>query len=213
MRITEERWDYLSSYSRSVFGSQDERLERLLQEAEAAGLPAIDVGPEVGRLLMVLTAMTGGRLALEVGTLGGYSGLWLTRGLAADGRLITIEKEPRHAEFAREQFERAGVSDRVDLRLGAALDRLPEAARELGPESVDVVFLDALKSEYHDYWGIVRPLIAPGGLILADNVYASSWWIGDEQDETRIRVDHFNRAVASDPEFEAVAVPLRNGVL
>src|SRR5688572_17289186 len=119
--MTPETWDFINDYSRDVFGDQDEHLAGLMDEAIAAGLPAIAVGPDVGRLLMILTAMTRGRLAIEVGTLAGYSGIWITRGLAPDGRLITIEYEPRHADFAQRQFELAGLADRVDLRRGAGL--------------------------------------------------------------------------------------------
>jgi predicted O-methyltransferase YrrM len=209
MDMDQDRWDYLSHYSREVFGDQDQHLAGLMTEAVAAGLPAIAVSPDVGRLLKILTSMTEGRLAIEVGTLGGYSGIWIARGLRPNGRLITIEYEPSHAEFARRQFAEAGLSDRVEVRTGAGLDVLPQLVEELAPGSVDVVFLDAMKTEYTDYFRIVRPLIAIGGLILADNVYGTgAGWI-DQGHGT----DEFNRHIASDPEFEAVAIPLREGVL
>jgi len=123
-----------------------------MTEATAAGLPDIAVSADVGRLLMMLTSMTQARLALEVGTLGGYSGIWIARGLAEGGRLITIEREPNHAAFAQRQFERAAVDDRVEIRMGGALEVLPRLADELGPGSVDVVFIDAEKTEYCEYW-------------------------------------------------------------
>jgi len=213
MDMTPERWAYICNYSNEVFGRQDEHLAGLMDEAIAAGLPDIAVSADVGRLLMMLTSMTLGRVAIEVGTLGGYSGIWIARGLAPHGKLITIEYETRHADFAQAQFERAGVGDRVDLRRGAGLDILPLVARELETGSVDVVFLDAIKAEYVDYLTIVKPLIAPGGLLLADNVYGSGWTIDQMGDETREHVDRFNRTVAADPDFEATAVPLRQGVL
>ena len=214
MEMTPDRWRYTTAYSHEVFGRQDDHLAGLMREGVAHGLPDIAVSADVGRLLMMLTAMTRARLVVEVGTLGGYSGIWLARGLADGGRLITIESEPLHADFARRQFERAGVADRVELREGPALELLPPMAQELAPESVDVVFLDAVKNEYPDYWAIVRPLIVPGGLILADNVLgAGTWWIDDVDDPSRQAADRFNRLVADDPDFEAVAVPLREGVL
>jgi caffeoyl-CoA O-methyltransferase len=207
--MTPETWDFINDYSRDVFGAQDEHLGGLMDEAVAAGLPAIAVGPDVGRLLMILTSLTRGRLAIEVGTLGGYSGIWIARGLAPNGRLITIEYEPRHADFAERQFEMAGVSDRVELRRGAGLEILPELSRELMPGSVDVLFLDAIKSEYTGYFEIARSLLAVGGLVIADNVYGTgSGWI----DEGR-GTDEFNRRIAADPDFESVAFPLREGVL
>lgn len=213
MKITAERWQYLVDYSRSVFGAQDDVLADLLRDAAAEGLPDIAVGPEMGRLLAILTALTPARLAVEVGTLGGYSAIWIARALAPGGKLVTIEIDPRHAVFARRFFRRAGVADRVDLRVGAALSVLPDLAREIGPASADVVFLDAVKTEYPDYWRLTRALVAPGGLLLADNVFGSNWWIGDEGDATRRAVDRFNRMVAADAEFETVAVPLRQGLL
>ena len=209
MTMTPERWRYLGRYSRELFGSQDDHLATIMDEAVAAGLPDISVTADVGRLLMILTSLTPGRLAIEVGTLAGYSGIWIARGLSDTGRLITIEFEPKHAEFARSQFDHAGVGSAVEVRVGAGIEVLSGLRDELAPGSVDVLFLDAVKTEYSDYFKLARPLIAPGGLVLADNVYATgAGWV-DEGYGT----DGFNRLVASDPDFEAVAVPLRQGIL
>jgi len=159
--------------------------------------------------LKILTSMTPGRLAIEVGTLAGYSGIWIARGLAPGGRLITIEYEDKHADFAERQFEIAGVADRVEVRRGAGIEVLGDLVEELEPGSVDVLFLDAIKPEYVDYFRVARDLIAPGGLVLADNVYGSgAGWIDEGQG-----TDDFNRLIAGDPDFEAVAVPLRQGVM
>ncbi len=170
MTMTPERWKYLGRYSRELFGSQDDHLATMMDEAVAAGLPDISVTADEGRLLMILTSLTPGRLAIEVGTLAGYSGIWIARGLSDTGRLITIEFEPKHAEFARRQFERAGVGSAVEVRVGAGIEILSGLGDELAPGSVDVVFLDAVKTEYSDYFKLARPLIAPGGLVLADKV-------------------------------------------
>ena len=214
MDMKTQRWAYTCDYLQRVFGKQDMHLRGLMDAAVEAGIPAIAVSADVGRLLQLLTAMTPGRLAIEVGTLAGYSGIWLARGLAEDGKLITIEKKPVHADFARAQFEKAGVAAKVDVRVGAGLDELPIVAEEVGEESVDVVFMDAIKTEYSDYWKLIRPLIAPGGLLVADNVLGSGgWWIDDEEDETRNAVDAFNRAVADDELFTTVALPIREGVM
>ncbi len=207
--MTPERWDYLNEYSLGVFGAEDDHLAGLMGEAVAAGLPDIAVSADVGRLLQILTSMTAGRLAVEVGTLAGYSAIWIARGLGSDGHLITIEIEERHAEFARRQFEIAGLSDRVEIRQGAGVGVLEALATELEPGSVDVLFIDAVKHEYSQYLTIAKPLIAVGGLVLADNVYGTGFgWI-DEGHGT----DAFNRLVAADTDFVAVAVPLRQGVL
>lgn len=216
MEMTEQRWSYTNTYLREVFGRQDAHLAGLMTEAVARGLPDIAVSADVGRLLTILTSMTRARSAIEIGTLGGYSGIWIARGLAAGGKLFTIEPEPKHIAFARDQFRKAGVADRIEIVEGKALDVLPELTKRLRPGSVDMVFIDAIKSEYPDYWHLVRPLIAVGGLIVADNVLGSGdWWIDDENPANPMRAgaDRFNRLVAGDDEFEAVAAPLRQGVL
>lgn len=219
MDMTPDRWARTSAYLRDVFGAQDEQLQTLMPRAIAAGLPDIAVSADVGRLLMLLTSMTGGgrgaRVAVEVGTLAGYSSIWIARGLAPGGRLITIESEPRHTAFARREFEAAGLPA-VEIRAGAGLDVLPVLARELGPGSTDFVFLDAVKQEYPGYFTAIRPAIAPGGMLVADNVLGSGqWWIDEPggRHADRDGVDRFNRMLAADPDFEAVAVPLREGVL
>jgi predicted O-methyltransferase YrrM len=208
-QMTAETWDYINDYSREVFGAQDDLLTYLADEATAAGLPTISVGPDVGRLLMILTSMTRGSLAIEVGTLGGYSAIWITRGLHPDGRLITIEPDQNHADFAQRQFERAGLADQIDLQRGTGIEVLTELAGEMEPGSVDVLFLDAIKKEYADYFRIARPLVALGGLVIADNVYGTGQgWI-----DHGYGTDEFNRLIAHDPDFEAVAMPFREGVL
>ena len=207
--MTPKTWEFINEYSREVFGDEDEHLAGLMDEAIAAGLPAIAVGPDVGRLLMILTSMTRGRVAIEVGTLAGYSGIWITRGLAPDGRLITIEYEARHADFAQRQFKRAGIEERVELRHGAGLDVLADLSRELEPGSVDVLFMDAHKPEYIAYFETARPLLAVGGLVIVDNVYGiGTGWI-----DQGYGTDDFNRHIAADPDFEAAAFPFREGVL
>ena len=209
MPMTPDTWDYLTAYSLEVFGSQDEHLSGLMDEAVAAGPPDISVTPDVGRLLKILTSMTPGRLAIEVGTLAGYSGIWIARGLAPDGRLITIEYEQKHADHASEQFERANVSGKVEIRVGPGIAVLETLVRELEPESVDVLFLDAIKTEYSDYFRIARPLIARGGLVLADNVYGTAiGWI-----DQGYGTDAFNRLITADPDFETVAVLAGDGVV
>ncbi len=185
----------------------------ITQNAREAGLPEIAIDAVVGRLLKMLTAMTRGRLVIEVGTLGGYSAAWLEQGLADDGRLITIEIDPVHAAFAQREFERLGIADRIELREGDAAHVLAGMAEQLSPGSVDVVFLDADKQQYPRYWELVKPMIAEGGLIILDNALGSGqWWVGDDHPD-RHAADRACRAIASDPDFDAVAFPLRQGVL
>lgn len=207
--MTPERWSYLGDYAIDVFGQYDDHLAGLIRRADAAGLPPIAVSADVGRLLKILVSMTEGRLALELGTLGGYSGIWIARGLAEDGKLITIEYNDRHADFAQSEFEAAGVADRVEIVRGPALDKLPGLMERFGPASVDFVFIDAVKSEYVQYFQLTKPMMKPGALLVADNVYATgAGWLDDG-----FGTDEFNRTIAADAEFEAVATPMRDGVL
>lgn len=207
--MTPERWEFTSRYTSEVFGAQDAHLAGLMDRAVAAGLPPISVSSDVGRLLGILAGSTDGKLALELGTLGGYSAIWIARGMRPDGRLITIEANAHHAEFARKEIEEAGVADRVEVEEGEALVVLPGLGERLGEASVDFVFIDAVKSEYVDYFEEVRPLMKPGGLVVADNVLGTgAGWI-----DSGHGTDAFNRLVASDPEFDAAAVPLREGIM
>lgn len=214
VEMTPERWRYTSGYLRETFGREDPHLAGLMQRAVEHGLPDIAVSADVGRLLMMLTSMTRGRLAIELGTLAGYSAIWIARGLSAGGRLITVEPDPKHADFAEAELARAGVSDRVEVRRETGVEALEALSGELAPGSVDVLFLDAVKTEYPEYFRIARPLIAPGGLVIADNVLGSSrWWIDHEGHPDREGAHALNRALAEDAEFEAIALPIREGVL
>ena len=206
--MTEERWRFLADYPHSVFSQADEQLDSLMVRAVESGLPSIAISPGAGQILKLLTLMTPGELALEIGTLGGYSGIWIARGLSPGGRLITIEYADLHADFARKEFDDAGVGDKVEIVRGAALDVLPDLAERLGPDSVDVVFLDAIKTEYIDYFEAVKPMLKNGGLVTADNVYSARGWI-DEGGGT----DAFNRHVAADEAFEATTIPVGGGLL
>lgn len=207
--MTPQRWAFIGEYAAEVFGHEDDRLRRLMDRAGEAGLPRIAVSPDVGRLLKILTSLTEGKIAVELGTLGGYSGIWIARGLAEDGKLYTVEYSEDHADFAQSEFEGAGVGDKVEIVRGRALDVLPELADRLGEHSVDFAFIDATKSEYVAYFQLLKPMMRPGGLLVADNVYGTGLgWI-DEGHGT----DEFNRLVANDPEFEATATPMREGVL
>lgn len=224
MDMTPERWVNTNAYLREVYGKQDAVLEGLMPAAIAAGIPSIAVSADVGRLLNILVQMATTRpgatgRVVELGTLAGYSGIWLARALPKGGKLITVEPEAKHADFAQRMFAAAGVADRVEIRRTTGIAALQELAREFGPGSFDVAFFDAIKTEYPEYFRLARPLIGRGGLLLADNVLGSgSWWIDDapaagEARESRDAADLFNRMVAGDAEFEAAAVPIREGVM
>ena len=209
MPMTPERWRFIGEYANEVFGKTDDHLAGLMDRAVDAGLPPIAVSADVGRLLMILASLTDGEVAIELGTLGGYSGIWIARGLAANGKLYTVEYSDDHADFAQQEFERAGVADRVEIVRGPALDELPGLYHRLGDSSVDFAFIDAVKSQYVEYFKLLRPMMKVGSLLVADNVYATgAGWI-DEGHGT----DAFNRLVAGDSEFETVATPMREGIL
>lgn len=224
MDMTPQRWDYTSAYLREVFGKQDAVLEGLMPAAIQVGIPAIAVSADVGRLLHILTLMATTRpgatgRVLELGTLAGYSGIWLARALPKGGRLITVEPNAKHADFAQRMFAAAGVADRVEIRRTTGLEALGQLAREFGPGSFDVAFFDALKTEYPEDFRLAKPLLGSGGLLIADNVLGSgNWWIDDspapgEAKDSRDAADRFNRMVAADADFEAAAVPIREGVM
>ena len=213
--MTPERWTITSDYVSEVFGKPDDQLRTLMDRAIAAGIPDIAVDAGVGRFLTVLLQSVGARTAVEVGTLAGYSGIWLARGLAEGGRLYTIEYEPMHAAFAAQEFATAGLEERVELIAGAGLEELPKLAERLGPQSVDVLFLDAVKTEYAGYLDASLPMLRPGALVLADNALGGGWWIDEPagSSESRDAVDAFNRAMAADERFDTACVPIREGVL
>src|SRR5436853_4924115 len=121
MEFTRERFEYTTKYLRDVFGQQDAHLANLMHDATKAGLPSIAVSSDVGHLLQLLVSMTDGKRVVELGTLGGYSTIWLARGLTPGGKVVTVELDEKHAKFAHDQFAKATVADRVDLRRGAAL--------------------------------------------------------------------------------------------
>lgn len=211
-----DRTAQTESYINDVFGKQPQLLASLMPAAIARGVPAISVSSPVGHLLHTLSAAVSrpGRVSLELGTLAGYSAIWLARGLAPGARLLTVEPAPLHAEIAQANLAAAGVADRVTVLRTTALSALTDIARTRGPGSLDLVFVDALKHEYPDYLTAARPLLRPGGLLIADNAITSRFHITDAPgDPMRDAVDRFNRAIASDPAFAASIVPLGSGLV
>jgi predicted O-methyltransferase YrrM len=162
----ERIWETVDDFFNATLVATDPVLEDVLKRSEAAGLPQISVTATQGKLLSLLAASVAARQALEIGTLGGFSAIWIARALVPGGRLITIEAEPRHAAVARESFARAGVLDRIDLREGSALDVLPRLA---GTE-IDFAFIDADKPNTPAYFDAAVRLARRGALIVVDNV-------------------------------------------
>jgi predicted O-methyltransferase YrrM len=201
--------DLADEYLCGLFAREDETLLALREEADRTGLPPIAVSPDAGRLLQVLLKAVGARRVLEVGTLGGYSAIWIARALPDDGRLITLEAEPTHAAFARRFLDRAGVAERVEVREGRALDLLPA----LDGERFDAVFLDADKEPLPTYFEWALRLLRPGGLLIADNaLWGGRVYDAAENDPRTQGVREFNRRLASDPRVTGIVVPTHDGV-
>jgi predicted O-methyltransferase YrrM len=163
------KWSAVDAYIVDTIATSDFALDAALAANTAAGLPAIDVTPPQGKLLHLLARLAGARKALEIGTLGGYSTIWLARALPSDGFVVTLEADPGHAEVARDNIRRAGLSQKVRLRVGPALESLPRLAEEgIGP--FDLVFIDADKPSNPDYLAWALRLARPGAAIVCDNV-------------------------------------------
>jgi predicted O-methyltransferase YrrM len=164
---TDALWTAVDAYLVDSFVASDEALDAALEASEAAGLPAINVAPNQGKLLMLLARAIGARRILEIGTLGGYSTIWLARGLDADGQLITLEANPEYAEIARANIARAGLSGSVEVRVGRAQDVLPGLAAEA---PFDLIFIDADKPGTPGYFQWAVKLARRGSLVVVDNV-------------------------------------------
>lgn len=167
--MAQEQWTAVDRCFGDLLAPPDPALEETLQASAAAGLPPINVSPTQGKLLLLLARVQGARAILEIGTLGGYSTIWLARALPADGRLITLEADPKHADIARANIARAGLADVVELRVGRALETLPRLAAE-GHGPFDVIFIDADKVSTPEYVAWALTLSRRGSLIIVDNV-------------------------------------------
>ncbi|MET9930302.1 MULTISPECIES: O-methyltransferase [unclassified Streptomyces] len=167
--MTTSQWTDVDAYFTELLAPDDEALSAALAASTAAGLPEIAVAPNQGKLLHLLARVQGARNILEIGTLGGYSTIWLARALPADGRLITLEYDPAHADVARSNIARAGLDELVEVRTGAALDSLPQLEAE-GAGPFDLVFIDADKVNNPHYVEWALKLSRPGTVIVVDNV-------------------------------------------
>lgn len=204
--MSEDQWSAVDAYITDLLDPSDAALEDALRASTAAGLPEIAVSPPLGALLTVLARAVGARRILEIGTLGGYSAIRLARALPPDGRLVTLEVNPLHAEVARSNIARAGVADRVDVRVGPAAASLAALADE-GVDPFDLVFIDADKAGYSDYLQGSLSLSRPGTLILADNVVRQGRVIDPDDDDANVRgVRRFNEALAAEPRLQATIV-------
>lgn len=206
MRNLEPAWDAVDRYIADRLIPPDPVLDAVLQANAAAGLPRIDVTPNLGKLLHLLARIQGARRILEIGTLGGYSTIWLARALPAGGRLVTLESNPKHAEVARANIERAGLADVVEVRIGPALTTLPQlAAEKAGP--FDMIFIDADKPNYPEYLAWSLKLSRPGSLIVADNVVRGGAVLDDAAADPNVQgARRFHDMLAAEPRVSATAI-------
>jgi len=204
--MSQDTWNTVDQYLTDTLVKQDANLDAALRDSAAAGLPAISVSPPQGKFLNLLARVQGARNILEIGTLGGYSTLWLARALPPGGRLVTLEVEAKHAEVARANLARAGFANIVQVRLGRAIDSLPELEREAaGP--FDLVFIDADKPSNPDYFAWALKLSRRGTVIVVDNVVrAGAVADAHSSDAAVLGVRRLNQMMANEPRVSATAL-------
>lgn len=200
----------LETYVRTLFAQEDDTFTGIRERTVAAGLPQIMIRPEEGRFLEFLSTVVGAKNVLEIGTLGGYSGSWIIRGLAVGGRLLTIESDPQRARVAMDNFHFAGLADHVEVRVGDAHEMLEEVSAE-GP--FDLIFIDAEKEGYPDYYSWAVKNLVPGGILAAHNAL-SHGAVADPEDqrERTLALRAFNERLAADPQFVSMIFPAGDGI-
>jgi caffeoyl-CoA O-methyltransferase len=205
--LTDEIVDYINR----LYPTEDAVLAELRADAEAAGIPPIQISPEQGAFIQVLLRGMGARRVIEIGTLAGYSAINMARALPDDGELVTLEVNPLHAEFARERIARAGLGHKVRVYTGSALDLLERDLAASGP--YDFAFIDADKPSYRRYLELIVPLMRPGGIVAGDNAMAWGRIAEAETDDANVRgMQDFNRALAEDRRLQGCLVPIGDGM-
>jgi predicted O-methyltransferase YrrM len=204
--MSQEVWTAVDEYINSLLAPSDEALDASVKASAAGGLPSIQVSPAQGKMLHVQARLVGARNILEIGTLGGYSTIWMARALPQGGKVITLEASEKHAQVASANFARAGLSDVIELRRGMALDLLPQvAAEERGP--FDLIFIDANKSDMAEYFDWAVKLSRRGSVIVSDNVIRNGAVIeADSKDADIQGVRRFNERLAADKRVTATEI-------
>ena len=196
----------LDTYKREVFAREDDLLKSIMPDAIEQGIPRISVSPEAGQTLYLLAKTIGAKKILEFGALAGYSGIWLARALPEDGQFITLEIEPKHAEVTRRNYEKAGLSDRTDVRLGDGTKLMQDAAQD-GP--FDLIFIDADKENYPKYLDFALENTRSGGLIIADNANGHGHaHRALPKGDGRRGIQDYNRRVANHPKLISNIIPV-----
>jgi predicted O-methyltransferase YrrM len=204
--VSDGRWQAVDEYVEQRLIGPDPALQAALEASREAGLPQIAVTPAQGKLLYLIARVHGARRVLELGTLGGYSTIWLARALAPEGRLVTLELDERYARVARQSIERAGVGERVQLRVGPALDSLRELAAE-ALEPFDLVFIDADKRSTPEYFAEALELTRPGGVIVVDNVVRGGALADPDAGDPGVQgMRRFHELLANEPRVSATTI-------
>lgn len=203
--------DQISQYISSLFAVEDSSLRMAREESPKRGLPSISIKPEEGRFLQFLVRACGAKKAVEIGSLGGYSGIWIGRGLLPGGKLYTLDKDSKHAEVAREHFAAAGVEDIIEIKIGDAHRSLLEI-KELGP--FDFVFIDAEKPGYPAYFDWAIENTREGGIIAAHNAFRKGTIVGIGQDDDHSELmRQFNQQIANEKRLISTIYPAGDGTL
>jgi len=204
--VSENLWSNVDEYLVSLFIPSDSALEEALSQNTAAGLPPISVAPNQGKFLELLARIQQSKRILEIGTLGGYSTIWLARSLPRDGHLVTLELEPVHAEVARKNIDRAGLGHVVDIQVGPAAKSLQDLV-DAHVEPFDFIFIDADKEGYPKYLELSLRLSRPGTVIVADNVVRDGEIVNADSTDERVRgAQTFLELAAADDRVEGTAV-------
>jgi len=210
--MNQATWDAVDDYLSETLARPDTVLEAALGDSEAAGLPAISVSPPQGKFLQLLARIQGARNILEIGTLGGYSAIWLARALPpGGGRLVTLEVDANHAKVARANLARAGLANVVQVRLGRAIDTLPELERE-GAGPFDFIFIDADKPSNPEYFAWALKLSRRGTVIVVDNVVRKGAVADAASADAAVQgVRRLNQLMAGEPRVSATALQTVGG--
>ena len=204
--MNQTQWTAVDDYLEHQLIPQDAVLDAILKHSDAAGLPSINVAPNQGKMLMLMAQSIQAQRILEVGTLGGYSTVWLARALPKQGRLITLEIDPHYATVARQNFAQSGYQDLIELRLGSALESLEQLAQE-GLPPFDFIFIDADKENNTRYFEWALQLVRVGGIIIVDNVVRSGAVIEADSPDSRVQgVRRLMERIAQEPRVQATAI-------
>jgi len=202
--LNEELYNYIVN----TFADEDEVLQNIVRETEINNIPLIQVSPELGKFLFLLVKLVKAKRVLEIGTLAGYSSIWMARALPEDGKLTTLEISRHHADFSLNNFKKAGLESKIELGFGNAMDSL----ENLKSEKFDMCFIDADKTGYSEYFKKVITMMNKGGIIAADNTLKAGKVVEKDPDEYTKGILDYNRLVAMDPRVESLLVPISDGL-